>query len=294
MINNKRHIKIISPSGAVDAQYINDATLRLRNWGYEVSEGKHARDQYGRFAATDEQRAEDIVSALTDPTVDFVLCSRGGYGLQRIIDQIDQALPKNLSLPIIIGFSDITELHQLAAKRGACSLHAPMCKHLSTLPETDTTIIAFRRALQEQTLSYTIPHNRLNREGHATGKLLGGNLSVLYGLQGTPYAVHDKCILFIEDIAERHYHIDRMMQSLRLSGVLSRLMGMIVGEFTDCEVDEGMQQTIQQTILSAVAQYDYPVLFDFPAGHTNKNMPLWFNKYINLHVLANDVSTIVM
>lgn len=273
-----KHIRIISPSGIIDPSYIDGASARLRMWGFEVSEGAHARDTYGRFAGTDENRLADLIEALTDPSVDAILCARGGYGLQRILDRIPPVTKP------IIGFSDITALHQAAAIQGKPSLHAIMCKHIATLPEDSEPIQAFRKALAGETLEYTWSAHPLNRPGEAKGLIIGGNLSVLYGLQGTPYGLTSNSvsvltskILLIEDIGERHYHIDRMMRNLRMSGVLANISGLIVGQFSDCEEDPLMQQTVYQTIKEAVDDYDYPVLFDAPIGHVEQNMPVWLN-----------------
>ena len=230
---------------------------------------------------TDQERLADLHEALRDPSVDWILCSRGGYGLQRIIDQVGE-----ITKPII-GFSDITCLHLLAARQGVPSLHAMMCKHIATMDEGGTPIDYFKKALGVGTpsdmLIYDIEPHPLNRIGEAEGRLIGGNLSVLYGLQGTPYgltailpAQEKKPILFIEDIAERHYHIDRMMNNLRLSGIFEYVSGVVVGQFSDCEDDRSMGCTVLQTIRQALDRYDFPVIFNFPAGHTGTNMPLWF------------------
>lgn len=307
-------IRIISPSGPIDPTLIDAAKRRLEAWGHCVTEGQFTRTSWGRFAATDEQRLSDINVAFADPEVDAILCARGGYGLQRIIDRIHP------TKKLVIGFSDITALHQLMHTIGVPSLHSIMCKHIATLPEESETLQSFRQTLQEcrveslecrvvapngDSLKFT-PHP-LNRPGTVRGTLIGGNLSVLYGLQGTPYGLaaeggltaqrsysaavlqpRGRSILFIEDIAERHYHIDRMMQNLRLSGVLANLSGLIVGQFTDCEQDPGMQETIEETILRAVAEYDYPVAFNFPAGHVENNLPLWLGREVELKVTHSD------
>ena len=303
------NIRIISPSGAIDPQYIDAAKQRLLSWGHIVTEGHYVRCSWGRFAATDEQRLSDINEAFADPEVEAILCARGGYGLQRILDQIKP------TRKLVIGFSDITALHQLMQTQGVPSLHAIMCKHIATLPEDSVALQRFRKTLKEfkveslkikevapngDSLKFT-PHP-LNRPGTCRGTLIGGNLSVLYGLQGTPYGLGSSgveeersrvnTILFIEDIAERHYHIDRMMQNLRMSGVLAHLSGLIVGQFTDCEEDKGMLgkrgcESIYETILRSVEGYDYPVLFDFPAGHINNNHPLWLGKVVEIEVTPN-------
>ena len=308
------HLRIISPSGAIDPVYIDQAAARLRSWGHEVSEGAHARGAWGRFAGTDEERLSDLVAALADPSVDAILCSRGGYGLQRIIGQIPP-----ITKPVI-GFSDITALHQLSAISSQQSVHAIMCKHIATLPEDSEPLMALRRALNGEPLSYSVAPHPLNRDGSAKAPVFGGNLSVLYGLQGTPYSLQQSAIssqqsaissqpsaissqqsaissqqsaissqapiLLIEDVGERHYHIDRMMRNLKMSGVLAQIGGLIVGQFTDCEDDPAMNCTVYETIKEAVAEYDYPVLFNAPFGHVEHNLPIWFGKEAHLSVTA--------
>ena len=275
-----KHIRIISPSGVIDPSYIDGATSRLRSWGYEVSEGVHARDQWGRFAGTDDARLSDIIDALKDPTVDFILCARGGYGLQRIIDRIP-----SLTKPVI-GFSDITALHQSSAISGQPSVHGIMCKHIATLPEESEPIQSLRKLLAGEAIEYQWESHPLNSPGHACAPLIGGNLSVLYGLQGTAFSLsklsYQFPILLIEDIGERHYHIDRMMRNLRMSGVLAQLSGLVVGQFSDCEDDPLMQQSVYETIKEVVADYDYPVLFNAPIGHVEHNLPLWLNRHATI------------
>ncbi len=252
----------------------------------------HAYGECGRFSGTDEERLADINNALQDPSVDAILCARGGYGLQRIIDKIDLSTLDS-PLSTIIGFSDITALHQLyALHHTPYTIHGLMCKHIATLPENSEALQLFFRALAREPLEYILPPHPLNRSGEAQGTLIGGNLSVLYGLQGTPYDLNhvidahpEGIILFIEDIGERHYHIDRMMNNLRMAGVLSRIKGLVVGQFTDCEPDPGMKisnikypiSNIYATIREAVEAYSYPILFDFPAGHVEDNRPLYLN-----------------
>ncbi len=285
-----KHIRIISPSGAIDPSFIDGAATRLRAWGYIVSEGAHARDKWGRFAGKDDDRLADIIAALTDPEVDFILCARGGYGLQRIIDRVPR-----ITKPII-GFSDITALHQLSAICHQPSVHGIMCKHIATLPEDSEPILALRKALAGENLTYRWERHPLNRDGQAEGLLIGGNLSVLYGLQGTPYSLPlsegwgvASPILLIEDIAERHYHIDRMMNNLRMSGVLEHLSGLIVGQFSDCEDDPGMGGSVYETIKEAVVDYDYPLIFNAPIGHVEHNVPLWIHGHTSVHSSTDGV-----
>lgn len=288
-----KHIRIISPSGAIDPQWIDAASSRLRSWGYRVSEGTFARGRYGRFAGTAAERITDLNLALHDPSVDIVLCSRGGYGLQQLIDEVDLSAmsPAN---KVLVGFSDITELLQLFTREHVPSLHGLMCKHIAEKPESDPLLQLWRQALDGQPLHYTLPAHLLNRQGEACGTLIGGNLSVLYGLQGTAWGLNAiidsvetmgrKAILFIEDIGERHYHIDRMMQNLRLSGVLSRIGGLVIGQFSDCDEDELMKSSIYETIYTAAAAYSYPVVVNFPAGHVEENSPLWMGRETTIKV----------
>lgn len=283
------HIRIISPSGAIDPAFIDGAVARLRAWGYIMSVGAHAREKWGRFAGMDEERLSDLSEALQDPSVDMILCARGGYGLQRIIDRVP-AITKP-----IIGFSDITALHQKAAIHDCPSLHGIMCKHIATLPEDSEPLIALRKALEREALTYHWNNHPLNRYGKAEGVLIGGNLSVLYGLQGTPYGLtsviskDQKPLLLIEDIAERHYHIDRMMRNLRMSGVLENINGLIVGQFSDCDEDPLMNQSVYETIKEVVADYNYPLIFNAPVGHVERNLPLWFNRHTTIDCNADGV-----
>ena len=290
-----KHIRIISPSGVIDPSFIEGASARLRAWGYKVSEGVHARDAWGRFAGRDEDRLSDIIEALNDASVDFILCSRGGYGLQRIIDRVPV-----IRKPII-GFSDITALHLAAGLSMQPTLHGIMCKHIASLPEESEPIQALKKLLCGEGIEYRWAAHRLNRAGKVSAPLIGGNLSVLYGLQGTAYGLasviqnsrfkiqNSSPILLIEDICERHYHIDRMMRNLRMSGVLARLSGLIVGQFSDCDDDPLMQQTVYETIKEVVADYDYPVLFDAPFGHVEHNLPLWLNHHTTIECDTDSV-----
>ena len=275
-----KHIRIISPSGVIAPPFIDGATSRLRAWGYKVSEGAHARDAHGRFAGTDEERLADLNEALQDESVDMILCSRGGYGMQRIIDKVAE-----IKKPIL-GFSDITALHQLSAISNQSSVHGIMCKHIATLPEDSEPLVALRQLLAGEAVEYHWATHPLNNPGHACAPIVGGNLSVLYGLQGTPFGLGKQSyqfpILLIEDIGERHYHIDRMMRNLRMSGVLAHLSGLVVGQFSDCEDDPLMQQSVYETIKEVVADYDYPVLFNAPIGHVAHNLPLWLNRHATI------------
>ena len=290
-----KEIRIISPAGALDADFTFRAAERLKSLGYAVQIAEHATGRYGRFAATPEQRTADAVAALTDQEVGLVLCTRGGYGMQQIIDRIEQGVrARGYNGAAVCGFSDITELHQLIARLGGRSIHGIMCKPIATLADDAAPWIALQRVLRDEACNYEVTPSSLNREGTATGVLRGGNMAVLCGLCGTPYDIRrtieqDKeqgkqTILFIEDVGEHHYKIDRMMHQLRMSGVLDAVSGVVVGQFADCEDDREMGCTLQESIADVLKEQDYPVLFGFPAGHVAENMPLPFGVETTLTV----------
>jgi muramoyltetrapeptide carboxypeptidase len=277
-------IRIVSPSGAVFPEFIEGAKKVLTEWGLNVTEGKFARETYGRFAGTCEQRIEDLQTALDDSNVKAILCSRGGYGLAQIIDKLDfsnfSKHPKWL-----IGFSDITLLHNAIGNLGIASIHGIMAKHLAELPQEANQVQLLKDILFGKFPSYSIPFCPLNRTGMAKGKLMGGNLSLLINARGSKFDLnYEKGILFIEDIAEKPYHIDRMMQNLRFSGVLAQLSGLVVGQFNDCEEDPLMLRSISEIIMDTVSAYNYPVCFNFPAGHVDYNLPLILGGEVNLLV----------
>ncbi len=264
------NIRIISPASAVDPQVMDRGIEILQAFGHKVTLGTHARGNIGMFSGTSAERLADINAAFADPAIDAVLCARGGYGLAQILDKV--VIPDDFH-KLVIGFSDITALHQLLGTHGIPSLHGNMCRDFN---ERD------QRFLEEDCLHYTIATHPLNRIGTARGVLHGGNMAVMMGLSGTPYSIEklvekEPTILFIEEVNENHHAIDRMMQQLRLSGVLAKLQGLIVGEFAKCEDDPRFGCTIYESIYQAVAEYNYPVLFGFPAGHGDINYPLLMN-----------------
>ena len=282
-------IRIVSPSGTIDPKYIDGAKKVLFRWGLQVTEGEFARSEYGRFGGTQEQRVADLQQALDDPNVRAILCSRGGYGIAQIIDKLDfAAFEKNPKW--LIGFSDITILHNVITNLGIASIHGIMTKHLTDLPKNSEQVQSLKDILFGKIPTYVIQTQPFNKIGIAEGKLIGGNLSVLFGLRGSQYDLpYKNNILFIEDIAEKPYHIDRMMQNLRFSGVLQQLSGLVVGQFSDCDEDPLMKQSISEIIAEAVKDYEIPVCFNFPAGHINYNLPLILGKKVHFKVNATNV-----
>jgi muramoyltetrapeptide carboxypeptidase len=277
-------VTIVSPSGAIDANYIDGAKRRLESWGLRVHIGKSAYEKYGRFGGTQDQRIADLQQALDDSDTKAILCSRGGYGIVQIVDKLD--FTKFISQPKwVMGFSDVTVLHGAVGRLGIPSLHCIMAKHLTELDPSSDPVIRLKDVLFGNLLAYKLNRNSLNRQGIAKGKLIGGNLSVFMGLRGTKYDLDfSGAILFLEEISEQPYHIDRMMQNLRISGALSQLAGLIVGQFTDCPEDAQMMKTVHEIILDSVADYGYPVCFDFPAGHVDYNLPLILGADVSVDV----------
>lgn len=283
------NIHIVSPSGAIQPGFIDGATKLLSSWGLKVTEGKYARTEYGRFSGTKDERVADLQQALDDPNVKAILCSRGGYGLAQIIDKIDfTSFAK--SPKWLIGFSDITILHNAITALGIASMHGIMTKYLTELPEESDQITSFKNLLFGTPSNFSIKPEAENRLGQAEGKLIGGNLSVMMGMRSTPFDLdfHNN-ILFIEDVGEKPYQIDRMMQSLRLSGVLKQISGLVVGQFSDYDEDPLMMQSVAEIILAAVSEYDYPVCFNFPAGHVDYNLSLILGEQAELFVESDKV-----
>jgi len=277
-------IRIVSPSGSINPVLIDSAKKRLESWNWKVTEGQFTRSEYGRFAGTKVQRISDLQSALDDSDVKAILCSRGGYGVAQIIDKLDftfvEKYPKWL-----IGFSDITILHNVISNLGIASIHGIMAKSLAELPGNAQQLLSLKSILTGKLPTYSVPSHELNRNGKTSGKLIGGNLSVIMGMRGSQFDLdYRNAILFVEDIAEKPYHIDRMIQNLRFSGVLAQLSGLIVGQFTDCQEDPLMKQSVLEILSDAVQKYNYPVCFNFPAGHVDFNLPLVLGTTVQLEV----------
>ena len=266
-------IRIISPAGKIEPRYVYAAVGILESLGFTVEIAKNALSEYERFAGTDEQRAGDINEAIKDDTVKAIRCSRGGYGVIRIIDKNEKELRRS-NPKWLIGYSDITALHALFSESGTASLHAQMCRAIAEDSESESVIavtdLLYGKPHQIKTEN---PHT-FNIKGSARGKVCGGNLAVIGGLRATPYDFdYQDAILFIEDIGETPYKVDRLIQNLKLSGVFSRIKALIVGQFTDCGCDDG-QESIYRNIKEITAEYNIPVCFDFPVGHVGNNMPL--------------------
>ena len=267
-------IALISPASKVKHEYIDATAQRLEEWGYRVLKGEHVYGAYGNFAGTIEERLSDLRSALLNPDVKAILCTRGGYGAVHLLDAVS---PREIrdNAKWIIGFSDISALHAAWVRAGVSSLHASMAKHLAEEDDNHIVTQYFREILSGGKPRYSVDAHPFNRCGSVKARIVGGNMAVLCGLLRTPYDIFaEDTILFIEDVGERTYKVERMLYNLELAGVLPRLAGLVVGRFTEYDEDPGMCATMYEMIASRVAQYDYPVCFDFPIGHVTDNYPI--------------------
>ena len=277
-------VVILSPSGKIEAQWVEGLKAVLESYGLVVSVAQHTLCAKGRFAGADNERIQDLQEAINDAQVKAIFCSRGGYGLARIIDKIDFSALKSAA-KWIVGFSDITALHNALSRVGVASIHGIMAKHITLKSEGLDNLMTM---LFGGNVAYEVPAHEFNKVGEAEGELIGGNLSVLYGLRGTPFDLDYKGkILFIEDLGERLYHIDRMMQNLRLGGVFTQISGLVVGQFTDIDEDDSFSGGVYGVICDAVKDYDIPVCFNFPAGHVDNNQPLKMGANYKLEVLKD-------
>lgn len=209
----------------------------------------------------------------------------------QLIDKI--SLEKFKKHPkILLGFSDITVLHSLFSIQKLSSVHSIMAKHIVELPEDSIAIQSLKQIIQNKTIEYNIRGHKLNRLGEVSGTLIGGNLAVLYGLRATPYDILKFAkgkILFIEDIGERPYQIDRMIRNFELSGVFKSISGLIIGQFSDFEEDPTMGGTVYELISKIIQKYQFPVCFDFPAGHVKDNRPIILGKKAKLIINKDNV-----
>lgn len=265
-------IAICSPAGPVDANKVYGARDVLEKEGWRVRIMPHALGKSGNYAGTDDERYADMAAALTDKDVKAVLCSRGGYGVVHIMQRLAD-LPLRENAKWMLGFSDISAMHALMASHGIASVHSSMAAQIMKGPEDEDNDRLFS-ILRGERRPVTFDSHRYDRPGIAEGRLLGGNLAVLADLIHTPYdIIHPGTILFIEDVSEPIYKIERIMYQLRIAGVLPQLSGLIVGQFTEYHPDKSYE-TMEKMIADMTAPYGYPVAFDVPIGHVDHNIPI--------------------
>jgi muramoyltetrapeptide carboxypeptidase len=263
----------------------------LESWGLHVVIGKSIGLEENQLAGSDEDRAADLQEQLDNPNIKAIWCARGGYGTVRIVDLIDftqfKKHPKWL-----VGFSDVTVLHNHLNTMGYKSIHGIM--PISLAKASPEAIESLRLSLFGQPLQYAIDPHPMNRVGKASGELVGGNLSILYSLLGSPSAIDCKDkILYIEDLDEYLYHIDRMMMNLKRNGCLESLKGIIVGSMTDMkDNDIPWGKNALEIVQDVTKKYNIPMIFNFPAGHIHDNRALILGNTVSIEVTEN-CSTVV-
>jgi muramoyltetrapeptide carboxypeptidase len=275
-------IAITSPASYISLADIQPAVQLIESWGFKTDIGGAIGKKDFTYGGSDEERAVDLQSLLDNPDIKAILCARGGYGLVRIIDQLDfkhfAANPK-----WIIGFSDVTVLHcHIQQRMGIATLHSKMCNSFpadwtKAEPIQVTTILSIKEALIGEVMKYIAPVSASNRPGKAKGLLVGGNLTLITNMAGTESDVETKGkILFVEDTDEYLYSIDRMFWNLKRTGKLHKLAGLIIGGFKLKPDDPGEEfgKTIYDIVMEKVKDYEYPVCFDFPVGHQRANFAL--------------------
>jgi muramoyltetrapeptide carboxypeptidase len=272
-------VAIISPSYRIDEIILVEARQFLEKWGLKVHIGRNALKQDGPFAGSDAERLSDLQEMTNDRNIKAVLCSRGGYGLSRIIDKVDFSV-LNINPKWYSGFSDITVLHMWLNKVcGIMSVHGEMPLNFNNAEKSNQSFVTLKKALFGEPLWHEWRGNFFNKR-KMSGEVTGGNLSLIYSLSGTKAEISAKGkILIIEEVREYYYHLDRMLTSLKLSGKLEGLSALIIGGMTkmeDAKIPWG--KGVEETILGIVGEYNYPVLFNFPAGHMDDNRAFYIGK----------------
>ena len=287
-------IAIISPSSTPDTAVVEKGCETLRAWGYEPVVGNHVLSQYHGFAGTTEERTADLLWALRDTTIRAILCSRGGDGAVQLLPHIPLGEFKS-NPKWFLGFSDATALHSTWVSAGVMSLHSTMCEGISSRPADDVGIIALRGVLEGKMPCYQVPHHPLDQNGVAEGRLVGGNLSVLCGVAGSDYdclrLIDEGQILFIEDTGEEISKVDRMLHLLEVRGVLARLRGIIVGQFSRYKAPENDFEDMNAMLHEYLQHLSIPICYDFPSGHhSGQNLPLIMGSHVRLTVNENETT----
>ncbi|WP_178986206.1 S66 peptidase family protein [Winogradskyella helgolandensis] len=288
-------VAIVAPSGILKSREgeVQQAVALLKRWGLHAVVGKHVFSKSNHFAGTDAERCEDLQSAMDDPTISAIWCARGGYGTVRILDKLDYTEFKKHP-KWVVGYSDITALHNQVNNEGFQSLHAIMCVSLTKdLNDIKESVETFKSAIFGNPENYTLKGSNYNRVGETSGELVGGNLTMLHTMLGSKESLDTSGkILFIEEIGEYKYHIDRMLQSLKRAGYFENLNGLVVGDMSKMRKNTTLWGTsVEQLILDALEDYDFPITFNMPAGHEKDNRALVLGRKVELTV-AKEQSTL--
>lgn len=285
-------IGIVCPSGFMAFDKVETCIHTLKNWGYKVIVGNTVGNQFNYFSGTDEERLNDLQSMLDDVSIKAILCGRGGYGLSRIIDKINfSTFKKNPKW--IIGYSDITLLHSHINKQlRIATIHSPMAAAFNDGGFENQYVLSLQKVIKGSKTKYTCNPHSNNKNGVATGELIGGNLCMIAHTLGTNSVFNTKNkILFLEDIGEYIYNIDRMFLQLKRAGFLKELAGLVIGGFTDLkDTTTPFGQDVYGIIKEHIAEYDFPIAFDFPFGHQTENYALKIGVEYSLNVSKKTVS----
>lgn len=285
-------IAITCPAGYMEKNKIATCVKTLQEWGFQVMVGKTVGSKSTNyFSGTDEERRDEFQALLNEPSVKAILCGRGGYGVTRIIDQLDfLAFKKNPKW--IIGFSDITVFHSyLLSKCKTASLHAPMANAFSAGGSKLPYVQSLQKALKGAKMQYTCLPHLFNQLGKATGVLMGGNLALMAHLIGSKMMYKTKgAILFLEDVGEYAYNIDRMLIQLKRAGIFSQLNGLILGGFTDRkDTIRPFGKSIEDILQEQLSEYDFPICYGFPVSHATENYALKVGAVVELTITAKKV-----
>lgn len=288
-------IAILAPSGILNGadKDVYQGRDLLKSWGLNVVIGKHVFNKNGHFAGTDDERCEDFQNALDDPSIKAIWCARGGYGTVRILDKLNYT-KYNENPKWVMGYSDITGFHNQLNNLGSESIHTLMCTSLtSNLDDIKESLETFKDAIFGRPLSYTVEGSEFNKTGTTSGQLVGGNLTLLHTMLGSQTSIDTNGkILFIEETGEYAYHIDRMLQSLKRAGYFDNCKGVIVGDISKVRKNTtAWGKPIEELILDVFEGYNFPVLFNFPAGHEKDNRALILGRTVEL-IVGKDKSTI--
>ncbi|WP_412767103.1 S66 peptidase family protein [Tenacibaculum vairaonense] len=280
-------VALVAPAGILKNRknVIDKAKQLLEDWGLKVVYGKHMFNQGNHFAGTDDERCQDFQEAMDNPNVKAIWCARGGYGSVRILDKLDFSKFKD-SPKWVIGYSDITAFHNHIHNLGIETLHAMMGTSMQDKKEDiPHTISTFKKALFGERLSYEITSSKYNRKGNVSGELIGGNIAILTSMLGSESQMSTEGkILFIEEIGEYKYSIDRMLQSLKRAGYFTKIKAVVVGDMTKIKKNTTpWGSSIKQLILEVLPK-NIPVLFDFPAGHEPDNRALIMGRNVELEI----------
>jgi len=280
-------IYITAPAKLMDAQAVTYAKKYLEENGFKVLISKNCLGKHHYFSGTDEERLSDLQFGIDHPEVRAILCARGGYGSIRILDRINWA---NVLLEPkwMIGFSDITVFHHRLQKLGIQSIHGTM--PINFEKNTDEALKTLLGSITGNFTPFVLAPNKTNKTGLATGNLIGGNLSIIYSMLGTTdqYDFED-AILFLEDVGEHYYQVERMIFALGKAGVFEKIKGLIIGGMTELEdTDPPLGRSIEEIILEQLRFSNMPVLFNFPTGHITDNRALVIGKHIKISVKENE------